>query len=112
METGAVFLSVDHFMSTVCLEHCIWDIYESVTVPFIGNIKCLVLPFLECCGLKTTMTTQKNPQQTKKKGRNRQILVLFFPRIHCSRRSLPRRMTPKPALAYPEQAFFWARYYR
>lgn len=48
----------------------------------------------------------------KKEWVGRKPLVLFFTRTHCSQRSLPCRMTQKPALAYPEQAFFWVRFYR
>ena len=42
----------------------------------------------------------------------KQQTVLIFTRIHCSQRSLPHRVTQKPALVCPEQAFSWAKYYR
>lgn len=70
-----MFLGFGHFMSAVCLEHCIWDRYESVTVPFIGNIKCLVLLLLECCDIKPT--TQKTHNK-KKKGEGQANCCVFF----------------------------------
>lgn len=75
----------------------------SITIPFIGNRKYLawLLLFLKYYD-----------QKIQKRAGVRKSPVLFFARIHCSQRSLPCRMTPKPALAYPEQAFFWARFYR
>lgn len=51
--TEVVCLCISHATSTACLEPCLWESYQSVTILFIENIQYLIslVLFLEHCDL-------------------------------------------------------------